>query len=159
MFSTSRETTIAATPQKLFKLIADLERHTEWSGSGEVVEVRKITDGPVRVGTQFEADEDITAPKAIKVKFVAQSHVTAIEQDRLFQWKSRTPKFPVGQADWTYELTAVDGGTNVKESVDVYYDWRWFDLLVGWPYRKYRGPYVVAGMDETLKKLKAYAEK
>ena len=159
MYSTTREITIAATPAKLFELIADLERHTEWSGSGEVLKIRKITEGPVRVGTKFEADENITEPKALKTKFVAQSYVTAMDQDHLFQWKSHPPKFPEGYVDWTYELTPVDGGTNVKESVNAYFVWRWFDFLVGAPYRKYRGPYIGAGMDETLKKLKAHAEK
>ena len=159
MYSTTREIAIAAKPQKLFELIADLERHTEWSGSGEVSNVRKITEGPVRVGTRFQADEELTEPKAMKIKFVAHSEIIAVEEGRLIQWRSRMPKFPVGYADWTYELTPQKGGTNVKESVNAYFVWRWFDILVGAPYRKYRGPYIVAGMDETLKKLKAHAEK
>jgi hypothetical protein len=66
LYSTSRETTIPATPPKLFELIGDLERRTKWSGNCEVGAVRKITEGPVRVGTCFEADEDFTEPKVMK---------------------------------------------------------------------------------------------
>jgi uncharacterized protein YndB with AHSA1/START domain len=162
VYSTSRETTIASTPQKIFELIADLERHSEWSGSGEVRNVRKITEGPVRVGTRFEADENITQPAALKIKFIAQSHVTAFEQDHLFRWKSPVPKPPEGYAEWTYELTPEGDTTKVTESVNVYFSWRWFELLagllVGGLYRKYRSPYIIAGMDETLTRLKARAE-
>lgn len=132
---------------KIFALITDLERHAEWSGSGEVGNVRKITEGPVAIGTRFEADENLTQPAALKIKFVAQSQVTAFEQDHLFRWTSRMPKFPEGYAEWTYELTPDGDKTKVTESVYVYFCLRWFDLLVGWPYRKYRSPYMVAGMD------------
>ena len=62
-------------------------------------------------------------------------------------------------ADWTHERTSVEGGTNVKESISGYFDWRWFDLLFGGPYCKFRTAYAAAGMEKTLKRLKAYTEK
>lgn len=39
--------------------MADLNRHAELAGSGEVLKVRQLSDGPIGVGTRFEADEDI----------------------------------------------------------------------------------------------------
>ena len=71
MFSCSRQTSISAPAEKVFDILADVERHSELAGSDEVLTIRKLTEGPVAVGTRFEADEDIRQPKMLSAKFVA----------------------------------------------------------------------------------------
>ncbi len=53
MFSAQKEVFIAAPPERVFALLADVERHSEWSGSGEVLRIRKLTEGSVGVGTRL----------------------------------------------------------------------------------------------------------
>ncbi len=47
------ETTVALPPDTTFRLFAELERSDEYAGP--VIERRKITDGPVGVGTRYHA--------------------------------------------------------------------------------------------------------
>ena len=58
-FKTSVDTLIDASRQTIFDLVGDVSRHSELAGSGEVLRTRVLTPGSVRLGTRFEADEDI----------------------------------------------------------------------------------------------------
>ena len=39
--------------------MSDLTRHKQLAGSGELVDVRKVTSGPIGLGSVFEANESI----------------------------------------------------------------------------------------------------
>ncbi len=58
-FQVSKSITINAPPEKLYDIVAGVTRHTELAGSGEILSVRNLTSGPVRLGTTFEADEKV----------------------------------------------------------------------------------------------------
>jgi ribosome-associated toxin RatA of RatAB toxin-antitoxin module len=59
MYSARRQVLVSAPPDVVFRIVSDIERHPQLAGSGEVLRLRKVTEGPVRMGTRFEADEDI----------------------------------------------------------------------------------------------------
>ncbi len=73
-FVCRRELLIVAPPQVVFDILADLSRHGTLAGSGEVLRIRKLTEGPVGVGTRFEADEDIRMGPA-RSRFLSTSEV------------------------------------------------------------------------------------
>ena len=113
MFTCTRETVLNAPQQNMFDVLCDVERHTELAGSSEVKVVRKLTDGPVGLGTRWEADEDIRKPRMMAAKFTAQSEVTRFEPPNVIQWKSAPPFGPKFDISWTYSLYPEGAGTKV----------------------------------------------
>jgi hypothetical protein len=51
---------IDAPPEALFALLSDIEHHDTLAGSGEVKQVRVLTVGVVRAGSEWEADEEVS---------------------------------------------------------------------------------------------------
>ena len=122
MFTASKEAVVEASPQSLFDVVADLARHPDLAGSGEVLRVRQLTDGPVGVGTRFEADEDI--PLALgrwsptSSKLVAKSEVLEYDPPRTFSWKSAPQgQKPPRQLQWWFRLSPEDRSTRVVHEV------------------------------------------
>ena len=95
MFTCTVESTINATPDAVFGINSDFECHNELAGSNEVLTVRVPTDGPVGVGTKFEADEDIREPRMMRTKFTAQSEVMQFQPPELIEWRSAPPMGPI----------------------------------------------------------------
>lgn len=159
MFTCTREAVINASPEKIFDTLADVERHAELAGSGEVLTVRKLTDGPVGVGTHFEADEDIREPRLMKTKFVAQSEVTRFEPPNLIQWRSSPPMRPRANILWTYSLHPQGVGTRVVQQCQGKGGNFLVDILMFNPvYSLTRGRVIARGMERTLEKLRQMVE-
>lgn len=163
MFAAKRETVIKASPEKIFAIVSDLTRHAELAGSKEVLKIRVLTEGPVRAGTRFEADEDIREPKMMKTAFVAQSEVTACDAPKRFAWYSTPPMKPALRVTWQYALEPRDGGTRVAQSVKARMTSPLVQIFMGVPmmpmYALTRGKIVTRGMEQTLQNLKSAAEK
>lgn len=96
---------IAATPEQLWAIVADPTRHPDFAGSGEPRQTWRLDDGPIRVGSRFQSQQQIGP-----VRYQAVSVVTACEQPRLFRWNVR-------QADWDFRLEPVEGGTLVTHAL------------------------------------------
>ena len=156
MFAAKRETVIKASPEKIFAIISDLTRHTELAGSKELLKIRVLTEGPVRAGTRFEADEDIREPKMMRTKFVAQSEVTACDPPRRFAWYSTPPGKPAMRVSWQYALEPRNGGTRVVESVRAGFTNPIVELLMGLPIMPMYS--LTRGMTQTLGNIKRIAE-
>ena len=54
-----RELVVDSSPEALFDIVADVKNHHKLAGSGEVQSIRKVTEGPVGVGTVMEANEKL----------------------------------------------------------------------------------------------------
>ena len=156
MFGCTRETVIPASPERVFEILADVERHSELAGSGEPEAIRLLTEGPVRVGTRFEADENIMKPRFMRRRFVAQSEVTRFEPPRLIEWRSVPPTSPAASTIWTYSLSPEGDGTRVHQQCWVRMDNPVLELLM-LPFaplnRFTRGKVVARGMEGTLANL------
>ncbi len=74
--------------------LQDFTGHSDFSNGLAVVE--KTTPGPVRVGSQFRAEETVPS------KFVSFSEITALEEPRLIAWKAWVPN--VMRTSWEFRL-------------------------------------------------------
>jgi hypothetical protein len=147
------EITVAAPPETVYALVADVTRMPELSP--EVVGCRWLdgATGPA-VGARFEAVNARAGGRQWRNRPV----VTVAEPGREIAW-ARTERF-AGTLTWRYRLEPADGGTRVVESYRV-------DRPVsrlGWFFieKVYRAgsrrEELRAGMRTTLERLRAVAE-
>ena len=148
----AEERVIEATPEQVFAVVGDPTRHAELCGSGEVRSVWMVSDGPVGVGSTFEADEDIAVGPG-RSRFTALSSVVEFAPPTVISWTSMPPNRPKPKRiQWWFRLTPVDGGTRVVHAVQV--DLGPVANVVMKPfYGAMRGKRVVAGMRGTLDNL------
>lgn len=101
---------IPAPPEKIFDLLADPRKHSEFDGSGSVLKVRK---GPDRLflGAKFSMD------MKMGVNYFVSNKVVAFEEGRCIAWHH------LAQFVWRYDLEAVPGGTRVTESFNYAKPW------------------------------------
>ena len=151
------EIDIDAPPEVVFDVCSDVIRHKELSGAGEVQQVRVVTDGPVRLGTRFEADEDLTFGPS-RMQFVARSEVVEFDRPRSFSWTAIPGTGPKPKRiQWWFRMVPNGRGTHVVHEVQV-------DLgavpnvLMKPIYGPARGGRVKRSMDTTLQNLKRMAE-
>lgn len=144
---------IDASPEVLYDLVADVTRTPELSP--EVVACRWL-DGArdAHVGARFEAVNRAGRGRAWKNRPV----VVTADRGREFAFV-RTEKF-AGSILWRYRFTPTGAGTLVTESYEVTRAVPavgWFVIGVVYGLRDRRGD-LRAGMEETLRRLRAVAE-
>lgn len=98
---------INATPEKVFRYLADFTRHGEWSMS--VSKVEQITPGPVRVGTEFKSHE--TIPQ----EFDSFAQIKALDEPARIAWESTDHQ--VFRTNWEFEISPNAGGTHLVQRV------------------------------------------
>jgi len=140
---------IEATPEELFALLADVEHHDTLAGSGEVKKVRMLSEGDMRSGTEWEADEEIRMGKKTQ-SFVARSRMRDFAPPMHLSWTSTPPGKPVPRRiEWSWTLTPAGTGTDVVERVEVDINPA-MNMAMKLPYKRLRGRYVEQGMQRTL---------
>jgi uncharacterized protein YndB with AHSA1/START domain len=110
------ERVIPASPERIFALIADPNRHREIDGSGTLRDAKKVP-GKLALGSKFGMAMKVGIPYSM------ESTVIEYVEGRRLAWQSRPPgRIPgkiAGGRIWRYELEPVEGGTLVKESWDI----------------------------------------
>jgi hypothetical protein len=140
----SDSTTIDATPDVVFAIVADPRQHPRIDGSGSV---RDVISGPERLakGASFGV-----SMKLFGLPYRIRNRVVEFEEGRLIAWRH------FGAHRWRYELEPTpDGGTRVTET----FDYTHYDPIsaaglraAGFPERNR------AGIAATLDRLKQAAE-
>lgn len=97
---------IAAPPGRVWEVMADVERWSDWTST--VTSVRRLDDGPLRTGSRAR----INQPKLPETEYV----VTELEPGSGFTWVATGPGV-LTTARHTIEPTA-DGGARVRLSVE-----------------------------------------
>ncbi|MEJ2867311.1 SRPBCC family protein [Actinomycetospora sp. OC33-EN08] len=136
----SRDIVIDAPPSAVFDVLANPREHGRFDGSGTV---RSAIKGPERLslGDSFGMSMKIGVPYTIS------NTVVEFEEDRRIAWRH------VGHHRWRYELTPVDGGTQVTETFD------WSTSRAPLVLELLRYPVVnTRAIERTLPRLKAYLE-
>lgn len=149
---------IDAPPERVFDILAEVIHHDDLAGSGEVKSIRMMSEGEVRIGTEWEADEEIKVGRSTQ-RFVARSTVREYDPPRVFSWTSMPPSTvkPVPRRiQWWYRLAPDAGGTRVVEQVEVDMG-PMMNLVMKLPYRLARAGTVAKGMRRTLDNLGARA--
>lgn len=112
---------IAAPPERVWEVMADVERWSEWTDT--VTWVRRLDEGPLRAGSRAK----INQPKLPETDYV----VTELEPGRGFTWVATRPGM-LTTARHTIEPVA-GGGCRVRLTVE---QAGWLGSLMG---RFYRG--------------------
>jgi hypothetical protein len=156
-FRHREETTVPGAPDAVFAIVSDLTRHVELSGSGEVKALRQVDDGPVGVGTKFEADEEIRM-MGRTTKMIASSQVVEFDPPRVVSWTSM-PSVPPKprRIQWWFRLTPDGTGTHIVHECEVDFG-PVANVLMRGPYALMRGGAVKRGMRTTLQNLRASVE-
>ena len=96
---------VAASPERVWEVLADVEKWPEWTDS--VTSVKRLDDGQLVVGSRVE----ISQPRIPTGTYT----VTALEPGRTFTWEQRQPGSTVSGH---HECTPLpDGGTRVELKV------------------------------------------
>ncbi len=102
----SASTTVAASADVIFTILADPRQHARIDGSGSV---RELVQGPERLSRGADFGMDM---KMFGLPYKIQNRVVEFEEGRLIAWRH------FGGHRWRYELEPVDGGTRVTETFD-----------------------------------------
>lgn len=146
----ARTVRVAAPPEQVWDLVADVTQMGRWSPETTGAEWVHGASGPA-VGARFRGANRRKAP------WSTTCTVTACERGRRFDF--RVGK---GETTWSYSFVAVEGGCEVTESFTVVKPpgalGRWLtQKAIGVPWAE-READLVAGVEETLRRLKAAAE-
>ncbi|HJN85752.1 MAG: SRPBCC family protein [Dehalococcoidia bacterium] len=156
-FHAIKETTINASPEAVFDVVSDLSRHRELAGSGELVNIRLLTPGPVGLGTMVEADESIHLGDQ-HMEFAARSVVVAFDRPNTISWVP-APPVPVRRIQWWFHLTPDGQGTKVVHEAEVDLGEGGREMFGGTEnYNQTRGADVIRGMEKTLQNLQQMVE-
>ena len=155
-FHVRKETTIHASPEEIFAIVSDLTRHKQLAGSGELVDIRKVTPGPISLGSVVEANESIQLGDR-RLEFLARSIVVTFNPPNTISWIP-TPPLPIRRIQWWFRMSPVEQGTKVVHEVEVDLDDEAFDMFGGAVnFGKTRGADMARGMDKTLENLRRAA--
>ena len=141
---------IDAAPEELFAVLSDVEHHDARAGSGEVKQVRVLTDGAVGAGTEWEADEEVRFGNGTQ-SFTARSRMVDFAPPYALAWTSTPPGKPTPKRiEWSWHLEpSPAGGTDVVERIEVDMG-AVLNVAMKGLYARKRGDYVADGMRRTL---------
>jgi uncharacterized protein YndB with AHSA1/START domain len=127
---------IAATPSRIFDLLADPRQHVRFDGSGSVDSV-KSAPPRLALGSTFSMH------MKLGLGYVTRNRVVAFEENRTIAWHH------FAQFIWRFDLEDVDGGTLVTESFNYDRPWAFTIIALGFPERNR------AAMEATLQRLES----
>jgi hypothetical protein len=145
-----RQTTIQATADEVYGLVADLPRMGEWSPECQTVEWTDGSTAPV-VGATF-VGHNKGGPAGL-MRWSRRGRVLVAERGRSFAFV--TEEGGRESTEWRYDFEPVEGGTLVTESYHV----RWIPTwarIVDVPTNRCKE--LAEAMEHTLGQLKAAAE-
>jgi Polyketide cyclase / dehydrase and lipid transport len=144
----SRSIDIAASPEEVYDLVSDVTRTGEWSPECRSCE---WVDEPGRVGSKFKGHN-----KSGPARWTTTAEVLAADRPTTFGFATL---FKDGHATrWTYEMAANGEGTTLTESFESV-DAPAFIKLAERFFIRNRQEQLEKGIDETLAKIKALAER
>jgi uncharacterized protein YndB with AHSA1/START domain len=91
---------------EVYDYLADLEHTQEWNWA--ITETRKVTPGPVTVGTRYRQTRSVPRPSTEELE------ITALEPNRLIEVDGTLARFP---AHLSYQLESFGAGTALSNAV------------------------------------------
>ena len=112
--------TLDATPDAIFDLLSNPERHHEIDGSGTVVS-DDHTDRVQAAGDVFRMN---MTREAMGGDYQTDNHVTGFDENKLIAWKTAPAGSEPPGWQWVWELNATGSSTT---EVSLTYDWSAMD--------------------------------
>lgn len=149
MTTGSASVVINRDPATVFAAISDVTRTGEWSPECTAGRWVGGATGPA-LGATFEGDNEFKLAGRSLKQWTTTSEVTQCVPGEVFEFIAE------GYTTWRYELTPVDGGTQVTES----FDFTTASALQRFMYETLarRPASMVKGMQQTLDRIKAHLE-
>jgi hypothetical protein len=107
---------ILAPPDVLWSVVSDFSRHPELAGSGEVLQVEPLTEGPLQTGSRFQSQQNVRG-----LRYTTISHIVVCEPPHRLAWRIGLPGTPPFGQIWQFELTPQGDGTLVEHGVALVY--------------------------------------
>jgi len=104
----SNSVTVQRSPHEVFEYLANFENVPQWNYA--IVETRKTSEGPVRVGTTYRQARSLPSPSQEAFE------VTEFEPDRRLAIRGDLGPF---EGTLTYDLESVPDGTKITNSADL----------------------------------------
>ncbi len=155
-FQATREISINATPETVFRIISDFTRHRELAGLGELVKVQILTDGPIGLGAMIEADEAVQMSDNT-IELSTKSIVVAFNSPNNLSWIV-VPPFPLRRVQWWFQLTQQGNSTTLVHEVEVDLGEAAEQFGGVETFVAGRGAALATGMQKTLENVKHAAE-
>ena len=108
--TTTWTTTIAKSPDEVWAVVGDVERHSEWSPTA--FKAKKASDGPVGVGTVYESRGWLPGKGKEHRNDVT---ITAFEPGKRIAFDAKDAEAPTTSSDWV--LTPEGSGTRVDRTM------------------------------------------
>jgi uncharacterized protein YndB with AHSA1/START domain len=150
---------VAASPERVWAIVTDVERHPNLAGSGEIRSIN--VDGPLAVGTQWDAQIGVPG---VDEPFTAESHVLSLDEPTEFTWTSiplvddNPDERPL--VTWSFIIAPSNGGCTVEHTCRVDGPKVGADeFKVFFMETLNRPPTILAGMRKTLENVKSLAER
>jgi len=156
-FQAYREISINAPPEAVFGIISDFARHKELAGLGELVNVRKLTEGPVGLGSMIESNESVHMGDQV-IELSTTSVVVGYNPTNNISWIV-VPPFPLRRVQWWFQLTQQGEGTKLVHEIEVDLGEAAEQFGGVEPFKAGRGADIATGMQKTLENVKQAAEK
>lgn len=109
MWSNSVSIDIHAPPETIFAYLADFTRHAEWSN---VVRIKLVSGEPGRVGSEYEAFENIPA------EITTFARISELDPPRRIGWEATDKR--VFRTTWRFEIEPVGKASRLTQSVTFY---------------------------------------
>ncbi len=112
----SVERLVAASPERIFQVLADPTQHPLIDGSGTVRAASRHAPQGLALGSTF------TMSMRIGLPYSMLNTVIEYEENRLIAWQARLVGRPgrfIGGRIWRFELCPVESATQVKETWDI----------------------------------------
>lgn len=106
LLSYTRTATIRRPPDDVFEFLSDLRHELDWNP--EATQIEKLTDGPVGVGTRFEAKWRRTRPTIVEVD----------RYERPTSWRTRSKALGI-EVLASGEVAATPGGSRYTIRLDL----------------------------------------
>jgi hypothetical protein len=156
-FQTSQEISINVTPETVFGIVGDFDRHKEIAGLSELVNVRKLTDGPTGLGSTIEASEAVQMGDNT-IELSTTSVVVSYAPPNKISWIV-VPPFPLRRVQWWFHVTEQGEGTRLLHEMEVDLGDAAEQFGGVEAFKSGRGAALHSGMQKTLENVKQAAEK
>ena len=96
---------INAPVEQVYTRLKDFTRHADFADG--LVKIEQITNGAIRVGTRFRAEERVPS------KYTSLAEITALDEPRLIAWKAWVER--TMRTEWEFRLSPNGSGTHLVQ--------------------------------------------